>query len=363
MTESVHRRRAGFAAAAAAIGWLLVELGAVATGALVPAAFRDRQRLLHEFFEPDPILGFRAGANLRNFEIRWSEAGERAAYSTDGQGFRNVGRDAAAARILFLGDSFAWGVWLERELTFPDLLERRLGVPVANWGRQSYGIEQYALLAERFLDAYDPQIVAVCIYANDLTQPISREQLADFYRAFGWSEFRRYPLLQRTVLYQTWARLAGAYRARNAAPSHLDFAEASNGLRLYRGLGAHPYYESAGYNKTFEAGYADLLDRIAAAGAAPAVFLLPSKESVYLRLYRELFDAAYLGIEERAYARLREIAQARGAATLDLTPVFRGEGREPPTYLPIDPHWNAAGHALAAKHMAAALEAALALPQ
>ena len=342
---------------------MLVELGAVTTGVLVPAAFRDRQRFAHEFFEPDPTLGFRVKANLRNFEIRWSEAGERAAYSTDAQGFRNVGRNAGEARILFLGDSFAWGVWLERKLTFPDLLERRLGMPIANWGRQSYGIEQYALLAERFLDAYDPQIVAVCIYANDLGQPISREQLADFYRAFGWSEFRRYPLLQRTVLHQAWARLAGAYRARNAAPSHLDFAEASNGLRLYRGVGAHPHYESAGYDKAVEAGYADMLSRIAAAGAAPVVFLLPSKESVYRHRYRELFDETYLGIEQRAYARLRGIAQARGATVLDLTPAFRGEGREPPTYLPIDPHWNAAGHALAAKHMAAALEAvAAAIP-
>ena len=159
---------------------MLVELGAVTTGVLVPAAFRDRQRLLHEFFEPDPMLGFRAKANLRNFEIRWSEAGERAAYSTDAQGFRNVGRNAGEARILFLGDSFAWGVWLERKLTFPDLLERRLGMPIANWGRQSYGIEQYALLAERFLDAYDPQIVAVCIYANDLGQPISRNSWRTF---------------------------------------------------------------------------------------------------------------------------------------------------------------------------------------
>ena len=188
---------------------MLVELGAVTTGALVPAAFRDRQRFAHEFFEPDPTLGFRVKANLGNFEIRWSEAGERAAYSTDAQGFRNVGRNAGEARILFLGDSFAWGVWLERKLTFPDLLERRLGMPIANWGRQSYGIEQYALLAERFLDAYDPQIVAVCIYANDLGQPISREQLADFYRAFGWSEFRRYPLLKRTVLHQAWGTACG----------------------------------------------------------------------------------------------------------------------------------------------------------
>ena len=353
-------RRAAFAAAAVCIGWTLVECGAAASGLLVPATFRDRQRLLYEFFEPDPTLGFRAKANLRNFEIRWSETGERAAYSTDAEGFRNVGRDPAEARILFLGDSFVWGVWLQRKLTFPDLLERRLGVAIANWGRESYGIEQYALLAERFLDAHDPDIAAVCIYANDLTQPIAEEQLADFYRSFGWSEFRRYPLRKRTLLYQAWERLADARRAREAAPSHLDFAETAGGLRLYRGLGAHPWYESAGYDKAFEAGYAAMLRRIAAAGAAPAVFLLPSKESVYRDRYRELFDDSYLGIEERAYARLGAIARAQGAAVRDLTPAFRAEGRRPAAYFAVDPHWNAAGHALAAKHMAPALEAILA---
>ena len=207
------------------------------TGVLVPAAFRDRQRLLHEFFEPDPMLGFRAKANLRNFEIRWSEAGERAAYSTDAQGFSQRrpqrGRSAHSVprRLICLG------VWLERKLTFPDLLERRLACRSPIGGRQSYGIEQYALLAERFLDAYDPQIVAVCIYANDLTQPISGKQLADFYRAFGWSEFRRYPLLKRTVLHQAWARLAGAYRARNAAPSHLTSRKPRTGCGSTGGWG------------------------------------------------------------------------------------------------------------------------------
>lgn len=350
-------RHAGFAAAAVCLGWTLIECGSAASGVWVPGAFRDRQRLLYEFFEPDPVLGFRAKANLRDFEIRWSETGEWAAYSTDAEGFRNVGRDPAEARILFLGDSFAWGVWLERKLTFPDLLERRLGVAVANWARESYGIEQYALLAERFLAAHDPDVVAVCIYANDLTKPISTEQLADFYDAFGWSGFARYPWRKRTVLHQVWERIESAWRARNAAPSHLDFAETSDGVRLYRGLGAHPWYESAGYDKAIEGKYADMLRRIAAAGAVPAVFLLPSKESVYFRRYAELFDESYLGIEERAYARLVGIARAQGAAALDLTPAFRSAGRQPAAYFAIDPHWNAAGHALAAKHMAAALEA------
>ena len=244
-------------------------------------------------------------------------------------------------------------------MTFPDLLERRLGVAIANWARESYGIEQYALLAERFLAAHDPDVAAVCIYANDLTQPISREQLADFYDAFGWSGFALYPWRKRTVLYQAWERIAGAWRARNAAPPHLDFAETSDGVRLYRGLGAHPWYESAGYDKAIEGKYAAMLRRIAAAGAAPAVFLLPSKESVYFRRYAELFDESYLGIEERAYARLVGIARAQGAAALDLTPAFRSAGREPAAYFAIDPHWNAAGHALAAEHMAAALEAVL----
>jgi len=361
VAAGIRRRHFVFTTAAVALGWVLIEVTAVATGALVPRAFRDQQRLLHEFFEPDAVLGFRAKPNLANFEIEWSESAERASYSTDSEGFRNVGRDVAKARILFVGDSFTWGVWLPREQTFPDLLEQQLGVPIANWARESYYIEQYALLADRFLDAYDPDVVAICIYANDLTAPISAEQLANFYEAFGWTNFQRYPLGKRTLAFQAWQRLSRIIYDGEAGGSHLEFKLAPNELRLYRGIGAHPYYESAGYNEAIEAKYSRMLKSIQSNGATPVVFLLPSKESTYRAEYVALFSADYLQIEERAHARLGNIAADLGVATLDLTPVFRAQGRKPTTYFQIDPHWNAAGHHLAATSMEPALRRALGL--
>ncbi len=361
MEKSTRKRRFVFATAGVVLGWALIELAAVASGALVPQSFRDQQRLLHEFFEPDTDLGFRAKPNLRDFEIEWSESGESAAYSTDSDGFRNVGRDVAKARILFVGDSFTWGVWLPREQTFPDLIEQQLGVPIANWGRESYYIEQYALLADQFLDAFDPDIVAICIYANDLTAPISSEQLANFYDEYGWNNYRRYPLWKGSILYQAWQQASDALAAGSAPPSHLDFKQSSNGLRLYRGVGAHPHYESAGYDEAIEAKYLSMLRSIRAAGATPVVFLLPSKESTYFAEYTRLFGSDYLAIEERAYASLGKIAAGLGVEALDLTHAFRAQRDGPPGYLRIDPHWNAAGHRQAAQSMEPVLRRALRL--
>ena len=362
MAEAKRKRRLAFSIVAIVASLALIEVAFVLSGVLIPQAFRDRRRLLHEFFEPDPILGFRARPNLREFAVEWSESGERGVYSTDAEGFRDLGRDVREARILFLGDSFTWGVWLPREQTFPDLIEQGLGVPIANWSRESYYIEQYALLADRFLDAYDPDVVAICIYANDLTAPISSAQLADFYAAFGWNDFQRYPLSKRTLAFQAWRRISRTLEDPDTAESHLDFKLAPNGLRLYRGIGAHPHYELAGYDEAFEKNYSALIRGVKAAGATPIVFLLPSKESTYALDYASLFDAYYLEIEQRAFANLVALAENEGVLGVDLTDALRQQARVAPAYLAIDPHWNAAGHRAAARRMEAHLRGALGLP-
>jgi hypothetical protein len=339
---------------------LIIEAIVVPLGLFVPAEFHDRHVTLFELFEPDPELGFRARPNLRNFEVSWMQNSLRASYDTDEHGFRNAGRSYEDAGIFFVGDSFTWGSWLPREETFPDLTGRELGIPIANLAQESYYIEQYEkivrMLFEKWLQPGRPRRIALCVFANDLTTPISDDDLKSFYERFGWNQYREFPPYKKFFVYRAGqvladsaARLAIASGLRAAPPpSHLDRKTTASGVELYRQLGAHPYYFSQSYNRHTEDIFRRLLGYIGKQNAAPLVFLLPSKESAYKDNYRQLFPGDYLEIEETGYRRLCAIASERDVPCADLTPVFRLATKTSDPYFQRDPHWNQNGHRLAA---------------
>ena len=343
---------------------LLIEAIVVPLGVFIPAEFHDRHVTLYELFEPDPNLGFHARPNLRNLPVSWMQNSLHASYNTDEYGFRNVGRSYEDAAIVFVGDSFTWGSWLPREKTFPDRIANQLGQPIANLAQESYYIEQYEklvhLLFEKLLTHKRPRNIALCLFANDLTTPISDDDLKHFYERFGWDQYRRFPLYKKFFVYR-----AGQFLADSAGqiaiatglrppppPSHLDRRTTPGGVELYRQLGAHPYYFSQSYNTSTEAILRRLLEYIRAQGVTPLVFLLPSKESAYKDEYLRLFPGDYLEIEETGYRRLCDVASSLEVACTDLTPAFRRATQTTDLYFQRDPHWNESGHRLAAAEMA-----------
>ena len=336
-----------------------IEAVVVPLEVLVPSEFRDRQATLYGLFEPHPELGFRTRPNLRGFEVAWMRNSLHAKYSTDELGFRNAGRDYDQSEIFFVGDSFTWGMWLPREETFPDLVGRGLGKAVSNLGQQSYYIEQYEKILRGFLGRHSPRHVALCIFANDLTTPLSDDDLANFHERFGWDQYREFPPHKKFFVYQAarfigrqWRRLAvAAGLEAPPPPSHLDHRTNEAGMEFYRQLGAHPYYFSESYDAGIEAVYRRLLEFVQQHEVTPVVFLLPSKESACKQEYLKIFPGDYLEIEESGYRRLCEIAAELGVACLDLTSAFRRASATTDTYFQRDPHWNREGHRLAAGEM------------
>ena len=125
---------------------------------------------------------------------------------------------------------------------------------------------------------------------------------------------------------------------------------AANGLTLYRHRGAYPNYLGSALQADVEAVFGEIIAAVQAADVELVVFLFPSKESTYKNDYRRLFSANYLKNEEEGYADLCRVAAEHGARCVDLTPVFRARAAEK-LYFDRDPHWNAAGHSLAANAM------------
>lgn len=266
-----------------------MEVITATTDLLVPAEFRDRQRLLHGFLQPDPKLGFVTKPDQRDYLIPWSETGVEGRYSTDEFGFRNLGRDYSAGKVFFVGDSFTWGVWLPREATFPDLVEKALEEPVINLAQQGFYMEQYELVLRSFLSDHQPRVVALCIFANDLAPAMSGDDLAHFYQRFGWDQYESYPPAEKRFLYRVGRIWADAWdpvnRETSAAASDssnaLDTATALSGMRFYRRMGAINNYFTNKHSVNIEAVFRRTLRFIHGQGVTPLVFLLPSKESAY----------------------------------------------------------------------------------
>jgi hypothetical protein len=83
-------------------------------------------------------------------------------------GFRDIEfkRDARPA-ILFIGDSFVWGVDAEAQERFTDLLRSRLpGNAIVNAGVSGYGTDQEYLLLQRIWPTIQPSAV-VLIFCSD----------------------------------------------------------------------------------------------------------------------------------------------------------------------------------------------------
>jgi len=89
-------------------------------------------------------------------------------------------------RIVSLGDSFTIGIEVQAEETFSSILERELrargrAVEVLNAGVSGYGTAEEVIYLERELLRYDPDVVLISYFVNDLDDNIR----ADLFKLQG----------------------------------------------------------------------------------------------------------------------------------------------------------------------------------
>jgi lysophospholipase L1-like esterase len=164
-------RRIAFTLLALSIGAVLtafvLELG-------VLAVFGEQPKF------PRRVVGapFGLRINQPNAVYRHKSADTSVWFQINGQGMR-AERDYARAkppgvkRIVSLGDSFTVGYEVEGDETFSAVLERELAkslgpVEVLNAGVSGYSNAEELLYLERELLAYDPDLVLISFFANDL---------------------------------------------------------------------------------------------------------------------------------------------------------------------------------------------------
>jgi hypothetical protein len=128
-----------------------------------------------QFFQYDPVLGWRLAPNLEG-------PFERPQFQTyvriNQHGLRDLDRPYEKKpnqkRILVLGDSFVWGYGVNGDQAITSLMEDDLpGVEVINAGVTAYGTAQELLWLEREGLKYHPDLVILVLYKNDLTDNVT----------------------------------------------------------------------------------------------------------------------------------------------------------------------------------------------
>ena len=308
------------------VGLLIVETFAMTTGIAAPQ--KSRAQIFYQFIQPDAQLGYKPKSNLKGFKTVWQEAKVTEVANTDSYGFRNLGRDYTTSNLYFIGDSFTWGQWVSEEQTFPRLVEAQLQQPVINLGVPGYSFAQYETLFHEWIAKYKPHTVILSIVANDLTN-YSSDIGKKIYDTLKERSFL--PWYKKTFSYQVILKNNKKNLQRTTV--NLISKQAKNGLTLFdlslatseSGIGVDSDYLTSDSVVKVEAALSRIIKLTKENQVRLLIFLVPSKESAYIKDYVQLFpdDVAPLKNEEVGYQRLCDIAELQNVTCVNLTDNFR----------------------------------------
>ena len=339
-----------------------------------------------QYNEYDPLLGWRKTPGAR---VRYHRREYSVEVAINDKGLRDVERPyeppAGSTRILALGDSFVEGDTVAADETVTTRLTRELSEPdcpveVINAGTAAYSTDQELLFFRSEGIRYQPQIVLLFFFYNDIIHNDRQQYYGRPKPIFQMTdeglELHRYPLP----------------RVSPAPPSGEASEESGSALfgfvrdRLYRGapdlhdrlakLGLWAPIQERGARlelRVFEtrtipdleeawsktaAILQTLRDDVEASGAHLLVAYVPSRMEVHddsWRLTQRLYGFEPAGWDRRRVAeRVLALGRRDGFPVLDLTPPLRDvdHGLAGRPYFDEDGHWNAIGHRAAARAIA-----------
>ncbi len=325
--------------------------------------FVAEHRLL---WAPDDFLRERAKPNV-DVLIHGNPEYPAWRVKTDSLGLGPVGfRDTLPDRepfALVLGDSFGFGMGVEQEEIWSERLEKESGLSIVNLSQTGASSLQEARLYARYgRQLSTTKVVFWLFFQNDLK---------DNLRFARWVDPN--------------AQIVEAVRQPDqtcTGPIH-DFLEKfsltyelllfSNRACHYSGLTPNPVYRDFNLFLTFcldhdicdlgvqaqmlatgwpltRQALLDTLAQLDLTGAELVIILVPSKEQVYWEQFRQVASLPPDYNIDQLVEPVRQFCVQVKLHCLDLTMAFRVEAAKgQQLYFPVDIHWNAQGHALAAQ--------------
>jgi hypothetical protein len=340
-------------------------------------------------YQFDSLLGWQKRPDV---EVTTSGAEWDVVIATNEHGLRGsstpAAKPAGRTRVLLVGDSFLEGYTVVDEETVSNVLEHRLDdlgrgdFEVLNGGTAGYATDQELLFFERDGATFEPDVTVLLFYLNDVwgnaqtrywrgAKPyftLASDTLALQgvpvpvlrYNTRAWHD----RFNSNSALYRLVRR---ALRGGASPPAEATAQEGTTPAPTVPGeflpWQRVPDATTAEQWRLTEALLVELRDQVEATGSEFLVFWIPSKTAVYDEIWESTRDA--YGMSDEAWSpiadalMLRTICERAALSCLIPLDEFRAHaaplGEPGGLYLPIDGHWTAAGHHLAAELLARAI--------
>ncbi len=326
-------------------------------------------------FTPDPATRYRMQPNA---SVPFHVGEINVTYTTNAQGLREPGPVGPPAphttRVLAIGDSFTYGDGVTMQQAWPALLAGTAApdgpVDPVNAGVPGYGTDQALAWLQTYGWPLQPRVVILGFYVGndvrdnllgmDKTEANAAGQLVETAATAqtigrspptpglkGWLErnSNAYVFLRNLLHPSNQVQTPGLYTSGPHEDVTFFLKDGLPGL-------------AAGWDKTYA-----LLDQMQAAvqahGARLVVVAMPTRDQVEDQYWQEM--KTLYGLQDTQLVRdlpqqkLAAWSAQSGATLVDLYPAFVRAAQSQTLYYHTDPHWNPAGHALAAQEIRAAL--------
>ncbi len=312
------------------------------------------------FFQYDRVLGWRNRPGAEG----WFEIPDSTTYvRISSEGLRDIihGPRSDRYRILVLGDSFVWGFGVDDDQRLTNRLQDILGqsVEVINAGVSGWGTDQELLYLQDTGRFFEPNLVVLVLGLEDLDNIHSSVEYSypkPFYvLRDGTLELQNVPVPERNV---SWTSHFGVqpYHLRSPTSSSTEPPGPTYRAHLFLRRYLHSYRFAASRSsqilarrgwtrKPVDPLLRELLSAVHAAcsqaGARLLLVVIPYRFHIANPHDDPIKDAVLAAADKAAIE------------CLDLWPLFRRQVASGSSlYFEIDPHWNPAGHDLAANELA-----------
>jgi hypothetical protein len=307
--------------------------------------------------ERDAVRGWR---NRPNVVVEYGKPEFHVKISQNNWGFRGRPLEHAKGskqRVLVLGDSFTYGIGVEDDQTFSARLEQlEPELEVINTGANGYGTGQELILLRDEGLAFDPDIVILAFFWNDLANNVERPDIR-FSVKDGQVVYpaRRdgLPGVSMEPRRHAWLRYSYAYRFGSDGLQRLRYwIMVQLGMRIVAAKLGDPQRRAEAW-EVEEALIREIRALCRERGAKFLLMLIPDQVQVEP-------EAKVLGLLESDYqvqGPLFEFAARDGIDVLDLLPTLHAEHvrTEQPLYYRQDRHFLPRAHEIAADQIREAL--------
>jgi len=302
-------------------------------------------------FEYDPLLGWRNRSDFSMVGKSPDSVSGRLEYTHNSRGLRDeeypYKKPEGTYRILMLGDSFVYGDGVQQSEAFPEVLESLLqehgSFEVINSGVTGYGLTQETLYYETEGYKYEPDLVMLVFYHNDLTDLVKEKEppKPKFQLVDGQLKLHNVPYphpsqLETRDTEEEWLSAVGKGLTKQLQFSEtralIEGAWEARAPRCMEPFDPPAYWGYAW--QTVEAILRRLSESVEEHGSRLMVVTTPPHKE-------------WMGCWTSPDAEVMNyICTHMGIPHIDLLPGFSQSGTQP--YFRRDLHWNTAGHRLAA---------------